>query len=148
MKHIASVPLTGSLVALKKRGYFGKLGNSVIVRRLKPVNTQHQVIARHSTPKAFEDFLPFMSSFGVPPDPARIVSYFPGMSARNFSPIGANVCYRESIMKENTTRSDAFESAQRSEAQVVTFVLHFAISTFCRPLGYCTSQILSQIMQF
>lgn len=56
-----------------------------------------------------------MSSFGVPPDPARIVSYFPGMSARNFSPIGANVCYRESIMKENSTRSDAFESVQRLE---------------------------------
>lgn len=54
-----------------------------------------------------------MASFGVPPDPARIVSYFPGMSARSFSPIGANVCYRECIMKENTARSDAFESAQR-----------------------------------
>ena len=26
-----------------------------------------------------------MASFGVPPDPARIVSYFPGMSARSFS---------------------------------------------------------------
>eukprot|EP00490_Sorites_sp_Unknown_P025002 CAMPEP_0114645548 /NCGR_PEP_ID=MMETSP0191-20121206/4627_1 /TAXON_ID=126664 /ORGANISM="Sorites sp." /LENGTH=160 /DNA_ID=CAMNT_0001858219 /DNA_START=42 /DNA_END=525 /DNA_ORIENTATION=+ len=54
-----------------------------------------------------------MSSFGVPPDPARIVSYFPGMSARSFSPVGANVCYRESIMKENAARSDAFESALR-----------------------------------
>ena len=26
-----------------------------------------------------------MASFGVPPEPARIVSYFPGMSARSFS---------------------------------------------------------------
>eukprot|EP00438_Fugacium_kawagutii_P020352 Skav210244 [mRNA] locus=scaffold1929:90749:91964:+ [translate_table: standard] len=51
-----------------------------------------------------------MASFGVPPDPARIASYFPGMSAKSFSPIGASVCYRESIMKENTARSDAFES--------------------------------------
>ena len=58
-----------------------------------------------------------MASFGVPPDPARIVSYFPGMSARSFSPIGASVCYRECIMKENTARSDAFESAQRSQVE-------------------------------
>lgn len=120
VSHIASVSLTGSL---RKEGFFLKLGNiRVIVRRLKPVNTRCvNFIARDFRRQRRErGFSCLMSSFGVPPDPARIVSYFPGMSARNFSPIGANVCYRESIMKENSTRSDAFESVQRSEAQVAT----------------------------
>lgn len=122
VSHIASVPLTGSL---RKEGFFLKLGNiRVIVRRLKPVNTPCvNFIARDFRRQRRErGFSCLMSSFGVPPDPARIVSYFPGMSARNFSPIGANVCYRESIMKENSTRSDAFESVQRSEAQVATIL--------------------------
>ena len=55
-----------------------------------------------------------MASFGVPPEPARIVSYFPGMSARSFSPIGANVCYRECIMQKNTARSNALRAHKGS----------------------------------
>lgn len=119
------------VAALRKEGFFLKLGNiRVIVRRLKPVNTRCiNFIARDFRRQRRErGFSCLMSSFGVPPDPARIVSYFPGMSARNFSPIGANVCYRESIMKENSTRSDAFESVQRSEAQVATVLPTFAKS--------------------
>ena len=59
-----------------------------------------------------------MSFFGSPPDPAK-QHYFPGMSTRNFSPIGASVCYRESIMKENSARSIAYDSAQsRTEEHV------------------------------
>ena len=51
-----------------------------------------------------------MVFFGQPPDPAGVKSFFPGISARSFSPASASVCYRECIQKENNSRSDAFES--------------------------------------
>ena len=51
-----------------------------------------------------------MVFFGQPPDAAALKNYFPGISAKSFSPASASVCYRESIQKENNARSDAYES--------------------------------------
>ncbi|CAE7246633.1 GATL10 [Symbiodinium sp. CCMP2592] len=58
-----------------------------------------------------------MVFFGQPPDPAALKNYFPGISAKSFSPASASVCYRESIQKENNARSDAYESEKLRQSQ-------------------------------
>ena len=122
VSHIASVSLTGSL---RKEGFFLKLWQHSCDRTL-PQASQHTLrqfyCERFSTPKAWTRiFLPNVILWRATRS-GTDRQLLPGMSARNFSPIGANVCYRESIMKENSTRSDAFESVQRSEAQVATIL--------------------------
>mmetsp|Transcript_25328 Transcript_25328/g.57180 ORF Transcript_25328/g.57180 Transcript_25328/m.57180 type:complete len:197 (+) Transcript_25328:48-638(+) len=63
-----------------------------------------------------------MTFFGQPPDPTAVKSFFPGISARSFSPVGASVCYRECIMKENMARSDAQESEKLRQSQSSPFL--------------------------
>eukprot|EP00440_Ansanella_granifera_P033120 gb/GFBE01035935.1/.p1 GENE.gb/GFBE01035935.1/~~gb/GFBE01035935.1/.p1 ORF type:complete len:235 (+),score=28.39 gb/GFBE01035935.1/:1-705(+) len=49
-----------------------------------------------------------MARFGKPPDPAK-QPHFPGISARNFDPASAAVCYLQNIKKENNARCAAHE---------------------------------------
>eukprot|EP00931_Biecheleriopsis_adriatica_P065905 TRINITY_DN40356_c0_g1_i1.p1 TRINITY_DN40356_c0_g1~~TRINITY_DN40356_c0_g1_i1.p1 ORF type:complete len:242 (-),score=35.06 TRINITY_DN40356_c0_g1_i1:99-824(-) len=51
-----------------------------------------------------------MARFGKPPNP-KTANLFPGISAKNFDPVSASVCYQENIQREIKSRSNFLASA-------------------------------------
>ena len=81
-----------------------------------------------------------MVFFGQPPDPAAAKNFFPGISAKSFSPASAAVCYRECIQKENNARNDAHESEKIRHAAkgVCLFQCGCADSRSLLPSSVCS----------
>ncbi|CAL1146643.1 unnamed protein product [Cladocopium goreaui] len=88
-----------------------------------------------------------MASFGVPPDPARIVSYFPGMSARSFSH-GIFWCAFQSLHGLSVTFQECLHEASAmasfgvppEPARIVSYFPGMSARSFSHGIFWCASR--------